>query len=190
MKLERDAMSNDTQPGNTDEWNDAATRVRTYLQALQITNQEQQDRIIAVAMQCAALKQAGSHESLMTLAMAEIHDLCELWFEKHLAGQERAGITGFVALSAMDATGHWPAVFLADEIPPELQRALQECDVRAVPGLKVSRMVPQPFENPLQEVINLPSPLGQLSKERLSLVAKFSAFVISFFSIWTGHRLR
>jgi len=184
-------MIENVQPENTEERTAAASRLRTYLQALQVTNHEQQERIVSAVLQRAEMKQAENPQTtLIALAMNEIGSLSDQWFEKLLSNQERPGVNGLVSLCAVDAADKWPAAFLAEQVPPELYYALRRCDVQAVPGLKVSRMVPQPFENPLQDVINLPSPLGSLSKERLSLVAKFSAFVISFFSIWSGHRMR
>jgi hypothetical protein len=169
------------------EWEEARYRLQAYLRALQLTNPEQQERIISRVLRVAGAKQAEQPGTWPTsLAMNEVRELSERWFGKLLATQERASITGMVALFALDAPKKWPAVFLAEEIPEDFQRAVRECAARAAPDLKVSSMVPQPFENPLPDV-NLPRPLVELTKDLVPLATKLFTLL---FSIWTGNRLR
>jgi len=93
-------------------------------------------------------------------------------------------------LFVIDATQKWPAAFLAEEIPLDFQRALRHCEVNAAPDLKVSRMVPQPFESPLSD-INLPTALGELTKNLSpSIVARAIALVVSGLAFLSGNRMR
>src|SRR6266567_132601 len=105
------------------EWDEARLRVQAYLQALHVTDQEQQERVMVAVLQQAAIKHEKNPQACPTvLAMNEIRGLSEQWFEKLLAPHERAAVTGFVSLFALDATKKWPAVFLADEIPADFHR--------------------------------------------------------------------
>ena len=69
-------------------------------------------------------------------------------------------------------------VFLLENVPDDFLQAVEECDVRAGPDLRVASMVPQPYENALQDLA-LPAPLSN----RVPLLARAFAFVISLFSI-------
>src|SRR5579863_4209166 len=144
---------NDVEP----EWREARWRVEAYLRALALSDGEQQQRITSVVLKRAAAKHAQSPgESPTVLAMNETCDLLQQWFQKVIQPSGHASATGFAPLFAIDAAQKWPAAFLAEEVPADFRQVLQECEVRAAPDLKVSRMVPQPFENPLGD-INLPS---------------------------------
>jgi len=177
--------------GSEPEWNEARDRVEAFLRALHLYDVEQQQRIVSLVLQRAALKQAQNPgESPTGLAMREIRDLSEEWFQKVAEPAERASATGLVSLFALDATKKWPHHFLAENVPVELRQSLQRCEVRAAPDLKVSRMVPQPFDSPLGD-LTIPTALGQLTKDLSpSLVAKVVAFVLSGFTLWSGNRLR
>jgi hypothetical protein len=178
---------NDVEP----EWREARCRVEAYLRALDLSDCEQQQRIISVVFQRAAAKHAQNPgESPTVLAMNEICELLEHWLQKVIQPSGHASATGFVPLFAIDAAQKWPAAFLAEEVPADFRQILEECEVLAAPDLKVSRMVPQPFENPLG-AINLPSALGQLTKDMSpSLVARVVAFILSGFTFWSGNRMR
>jgi hypothetical protein len=173
------------------EWKEARFRLEAYLRALHLTDQEQHQRIISMVLQRAALKQAHQPGADPTvLAMDKIRELSQHWFESVVQPGERAFVPGLVSWFALDATKKWPGVFLAENVPADFSQNLRECEVRAAPDLKVSRMVPQPFDNPLGD-INLPTALGQLTKDLPpSLVTKVAAFVLSGFTLWSGNRLR
>jgi hypothetical protein len=178
---------NDVEP----EWREARCRVEAYLRALDFSDCEQQQRIISVVLQRAVAKHAQTPgESPTVLAMNEICDLLEQWFQKVMQPPGHASATGFAPLFAIDATQKWPAAFLADEVPADFRQILRECEVRAAPDLRVSRMVPQPFDSPLGDM-NLPGALGQLTKDLSpSLVAKVTAFIVSGIAFLSGNRLR
>ena len=172
------------------EWDEAHSRVREYLQALGVTEVQQQDRIILLVLQAARRKHEENPAASPTmLAMHELRHLSDDWFAKVLGACERPASSGLVSWFATNAAGKWPAAFLANESPADLDRALRECEVRAAPGLQVASMVPQPFPNPLQDALNLLPTLGKLRKS-LPLMAKASALLLSCFSLWPGNRLR
>ena len=180
---------NHNAPESGPEWAEARSRVRVYLQALQVMSPAQQERVLALVLQRAARQQEESPGADPTaLAMKEVRTLSEQWFDLLLVQHERVAVTGLVSLLAIDAREKWPEAFLAQEIPADFFHALRECDPRAVPGLRVASMVPQPFDSPLDEAIMLP--LEGLSKVRLPFVAKVAAFVLSGLSLWPGNRLR
>ena len=177
--------------GIESDWKEARLRLETYLRALNLTDPEQEGRIIQVVLQQAASKSAENLEENPTvLTMNAMHELLENWFVRIAPPSERTGGQGFVSLFAIEARDKWPAIFLAEEVPTDFKQTLSECEVRAAPDLRVSRMVPQPFESPLGD-LNLPSALGQLTKDLSpSLVAKVVAFIVSGLTLWTGNRMR
>ena len=95
-----------------------------------------------------------------------------------------------LSLLATETPEKWSAAFLAEDIPADFQRELFPCPVRAVPDLKVSSMVPQPFANPLRAAVKLPIPVGKLTQDLAPLMTKAAASVLSVFSILLGVRLR
>ena len=108
--------------------------------------------------------------------MEEFRADMERWLERNLAPCGRVSVA---ALSALDTPAQWAASFLAEDIPLDFQCALQDCKVRAVPDLQVASMVPQPFDNPLRDALNLPVPL----------MTKIATSVVSTLSILSGYRL-
>ena len=98
--------------GSEAEWKEARARLEAYLRALHLANEEQQERIISVVLQQAAVKHAQNPvESPTALAMNEIRDISEQWFAKLSESGERKCTMGFVLLFATDATKKWPAAF-------------------------------------------------------------------------------
>jgi hypothetical protein len=173
------------------EWKEARYRLEIYLRTLHLTDPQQQERIIHVVLQRAAGKYAENADQHPTaLVMKEMHDLSEQWLAKITQPSERMADRGLVSLFAIDAGEKWPVVFLAEEVPADFKQTLQQCEVRAAPDLRVSRMVPQPFESPLGDM-NLPSALGQLTKDLSpSLVAKVAAVILSGIAFLSGNRMR
>lgn len=170
------------------DWKEARSQLKAYLLALHLTDSEQQERIIAAVIQQAAIKFAQNPAANPTvLAMNEFHAISEQWFGKILASDGRDAALGLLSCFALDTTRKWPALFLADEIPAHFQHAVLACEVRSAPALKVSSMVPLPFDNTLQDAMSLPTALGELTKNLSpSLAAKAAAFVLSAFTLLTG----
>jgi hypothetical protein len=177
--------------GNELEWKDAQFRLEAYLRALHLTDSAQTDQILQTALQQAAIKHAQNPaESPTVLALNEARDLLECWFEKIVPSAERSFVTGLVSWHAIGGFERWPAGFMAEPVPRDLQRAFVTCGVRAAPDLRVSRMVPQPFDHVLTD-LNLPTALGQLTKDLSpSLVARAIGFVLSAFTVLWGNRMR
>lgn len=173
------------------EWSEAGSRVRSYLEALQILDRGQQDRILAVVLPRAAARQLEQPgESPTALSMREVHVLAEEWFARILGKHDRAGTAGVVCWFALDAAKKWPGVFLTEQMPPDFQAALQGCAVNAVPNLKLAPMVPQPFDNPLRDLA-LPNALGELTKNfSPSIVARAVAVISAGLAFLSGNRLR
>lgn len=173
------------------EWAEAEARVRSYLQALELTDRERQEFIVKAVLQRAAAKREENPGANPTaLAMEEIHSVSEQWIQSLLANTERPAARGFISLFAIDAPKKWPEAFLADVVPADFRRALCECEISAAPDLKVTRMVPQPFDNLLGD-LNLPNALGELTKNLSpSVVGRAAALVLSTISFLLGNRMR
>lgn len=182
--------------GSESEWKEARARVAAYLRALHLANEERQEWITsAVLLQAAARHAQKPEENPITLAMTEIRDVSEQWLGKLIESGDRVSAAGFVSLFAADTMEKWPAVFLAADIPADFQIALRELWVRAAPDLQLSRMVPQPFDNALQDAIALSAPLAELAKKKAPLLARVFTVVVSWISvswisIWPGNKLR
>ncbi len=177
--------------GTKSEWSEARSRLDAYLLALHLVAAAQRERILQGVLQQAATKHAQNPlESPTVLVMNEIRDRLEQWFEKMLKSRERASVTGLISLAAMEESNRWPAVFMAEQVPAAFQRDLLACEVRAAPHLRVSSMVPQPFD-PVGDISSLPSALGELTKNLTpSFVAKTVVFILSGISVWWSNRLR
>jgi hypothetical protein len=180
-----------TRPDADHEWQETCSRVRAYLQAMGIARREEQERILTIVLERIASRGALNGEpALPELAMQEIRGLSKAWFEKVLAPRERADVAGLVSWEALDAREKWPAAFLAEEIPGDVQQALRGCAVQAAPDPRVSRMVPQPFANPLHQASRLTAPLGELPKVMAPWIAKGGALALWALSLWPGGRGR
>jgi len=163
-------------PDLEESWNDAYVRLEDYLRALHLNDGEQRDAIILEMLARATRQREDNPElSPKTLAMQEIRASTERWFEKILSSRDRVAVAGLTALLAVDALDKWPSAFLAETIPADLQHDLAKCNVRPVPDLKVSSMVPEPFDNPLPGAIPLRNALGILARSLKLQMAKKSA---------------
>jgi hypothetical protein len=167
---------------------EARARLNAYLQALGLADRAHRERISEAVWHEAASKQPQHPAKCPTeLAMQTFHELAEQWLEKFLPAVERPAGKSFISLFAMDMFTEWPAVFLADSLPAGFPRDRLECEVRA-PGLRLSSMVPEPFDLPLRDV-NLPSALGELTRGLApSLVAKAVLRMGSALYLFSGNR--
>lgn len=159
--------------GSELEWNAAYCRLEDYLRALHVFNKVHQTQIILRLLQRAGEKHAQQPDLCPTvLAMAEIRAAMDRWFAEFLPPHERVSVVGFLALLASAVPEKWPSAFLAEEIPDDCRRALHANEVRAVPKLQVTSMVPQPFANPLLGGFDLPEPVEKLARYLAPLVMK------------------
>jgi hypothetical protein len=177
--------------GSEGEWKEARVRLEAYLRALQLAHLEQQERVVvAVLRQAAIIHAQQPAESPTTIVMNKIQEASEQWIARVVGCGEHVSVSGFVSLFATDAAKKWPAAFLDAEIPPDFQDVLRESHVRAAPDLNISRMVPEPFANPLQDAITLSAPLAELAKNKAPLLARVFAVSLSWLSIWWGNKPR
>jgi hypothetical protein len=174
------------------QWQQARSRLGVYLRALNLAPPEQHDQIISAVLDHAVARQAELPEAEpLVLVMGGFQEFLEHWFQRSLPSGEPSATSSLVSFLAIDAGQKWPETFLTDEPPVEMRQALQTCIVRAAPDLQVSRMVPQPFENVLDD-LNLPTALVQLTRDLPpSVVAKVTALVVSGLALlFGGNRLR
>lgn len=170
--------------------NEPRSQVTTYLRALQVTSPQQQERIVQRVLDEITRKQVGNLEaSATTLAMDELHRQMNEWFTRLMGSRGHVVATGMVLFIAIDAPRQWPDIFLEDDLPADFQMAFrQSVVVWGAPGLSVTSMVPQPFENPLPEKIPLPAPLAELTRELSPVMAKLLSFILVVFFVWPGTR--
>jgi len=169
--------------------NESHSRLTAYLRALQVTNPEQADGIVQRVMDEVAQRCTENPGLCLTAAaMDELHRQIEAWFTKLLGAREHGAANGLVLFLAIDAPRRWPGVFLADNIPADFQAELCRAVVKATPDLSVSRMVPQPFENPLPDMIDLPAPLAELARELSPIKIKLLGVVLVIMSAWSANR--
>ena len=169
------------------DWNAAYYRLEDYLRALHVVNKVHQSQIIIRLLNAAAARHAREPERSPTeLAMEEARGEMEQWFQRVLRRQDRALVVGLVAMLTTDASQKWPAAFLSEEIPVEMQRAMQESEVRAGPDFEMSSMVPRPIDvSPLVEGLlkdgweKLESSTVLLAFGALAAVAALLFFVIT-----------
>ena len=147
------------------EWDQARLRVGNYLRAMMIINEERQaeivSHILAVAMR---REQENPGLSPAVLAFAELRAATERWLAQALPSRAHVTVTDYLSLLVINARENWPAAVFAEEVSGELQRALLQSNVRAVPELQVSSMVPESFENPLLGSLPLRNALAMLAR--------------------------
>ena len=170
------------------EWQEARSRVEDYLLALHLTDPGQEQRIVATVLQRAAGKYSQNPAQNPTfLAMREMREALDEWFGKLVSAAENVAVPRLLFCLALEAAEKWPALFLAAEVPAHVKRAWSAAEVQAAPELKVSNMVPPPFDHALQNVMNLPAAAGGLTKNRPpSLAARAAALAGSGLALWTG----
>ena len=146
------------QTGSEREWNAAYDRLEDYLCAFRVENRLLQSQIILRLLESAAARHAEEPgQNPTALAMEEARAAMARWFANLLPKAERAAITGPIAWLAVDAPEKWPAAFLSDEVSSEFRRELQKTDLRPGPELRVSSMVPRPFDaRPMLNFVTLP----------------------------------
>jgi hypothetical protein len=171
--------------GTESDWNAAFYRLEDYFRAMRMVNKLHQSQIILRVLEKAAARHAvDPSQNPTALAMEEARAEMSQWFENILGQRERIGTVGLLSLLAADAPARWPVAFLGDEVPAELQREMQESDVRAGPDLQVSSMVPRPIDvSPLLDPIHLSDALEKM-RWSMTLLAVLVAFVALSFSLF------
>src|SRR6185436_7444385 len=128
MDLHLAAMNSFFPPtGSEAEWNAAYYRLEDYFRALHVVNKVQQSQIILELLQTAAIKHSRNPDQSPTaLAMEEAYTAMDRWLGKIFQPEKPAAGAGLVSLLITDAVEKWPTAFMAEEVPPDLQRAMQE----------------------------------------------------------------
>lgn len=132
-------------------WNAAYVRVEEYLRALRVYNRLHATRLTVRILERAAAKHEHNpgHDPV-TLAAEEMQAVTDEWFRRVVRGPDLPHgspvIAGRVALLLSNASERWPYAFLADELPPELNRAFERTAIFAGPDMTVTSMVPQPID--------------------------------------------
>jgi len=138
--------------GTMEAWNAAYVRVEDYLRAHRIHNRLHQSRLIQSVLERAARRHAQNPAlDPTTLAAEECEILMAAWFREVLGNKEllddRAAVTGRVALLLSDGPQKWPYAFLQREkVPEDFSQAMRTSSMEAGPDMSVSSMVPRPID--------------------------------------------
>lgn len=139
-------------------WDEAFSRVESYLRAHQIESRLVLNRLtfeIVSAARGAVGRENPSKtgtEEAVQLAMREAERRTTAWFRGVLGDavdpeDERLGTRGRIALVFADVPARWPGHFLAPTPPPaELVEAMRAAYIEAGPELELTRMVPRPMD--------------------------------------------
>jgi len=171
--------------GSEADWNAAYYRLEDYFRAMRIVNKMHQSQLILHILEKAAGRHAlDPSQNPTVLAMEEARAEMDQWFESILGQRERIAVAGTISLLAVDAPARWPLALLSAEIPPDLQREMQDSEVHAGPDLQVSSMVPRPIDvSPLLETIHLSDAFEKI-RWSMTIVAVLVALVAFSFSLF------
>jgi len=134
-------------------WDDAFSRVESYLRAHRVESRELLNRLAADIIREARLAayDAASPADPVALAMRVTHERIGAWFahawNKGTWAHERDRAQGRLALVMADLPGRWSNHFLSTEaIPSELVTGMAGFSLQAGPELRFSNMPPAPLE--------------------------------------------
>ena len=145
-------------------WGDARERVGSYLRAMKVTNEVRNEEVISDILARATRRRIEHPELRPTvLVLQELRAATARWLEQVVPDREHVTIADYLSLLAVDAPEKWPAAFLVEAVPGDLQRALLERKLGAVPELRVSSMVPESFD-PLLATLPLRNALARLAR--------------------------
>ncbi len=144
-------------PDGTDQaWDEAFSRVESYLRAHQIDSRLVLNRlafeIVSAARGNAAAAGFAANVDAVALAMREAERRTNAWFRDVLGDavdpeDERLGTRGRIALVLADVPARWPGHFLsATRLPAELVEAMRAAYIEAGPEMELTRMVPRPMD--------------------------------------------
>ncbi|MBN8711570.1 MAG: hypothetical protein BGO12_11840 [Verrucomicrobia bacterium 61-8] len=141
------------------EWDEALSRLLSFLAALHIGGVEHRVRIAVDIMDEARRK----HSENPTMAPVEhtmniTLDRLDEWFGRAFANIDvpvgKRVATGVVGIRVTDAVSRWPTAVLDDgPVPDELKATLARVSFRTGPDLAVSSMTPRPMDFGAMETI-------------------------------------
>jgi hypothetical protein len=160
--------SGDEQPGRLagrplEEWNDAYTRVESYLHALRVRNKVLLGRLVIHVLK-RAMKRAPleTNRSATELAAEEMDHVVTEWFAQVLSEaptgtDQRLSTRGRMALLLADMPGKWQDQFLRPgPWPEEFVTRMRETYLRAGPDFQLSKMTPRPLDlGPVTTLTNI-----------------------------------
>ena len=134
-------------------WDEAFSRVESYLRAHQIESRIVLNRLAFDIVSTARAKaDSDGQADAVSLAMGEAERRATAWFREVLGDavdpdDERLGTRGRIALVLADVPARWPRQFLGDAPPSaELVEAMRAAYIEAGPEMEISRMVPRPMD--------------------------------------------
>jgi hypothetical protein len=143
----------------TAEWDEAFSRVESYLRAHRIDSRVQLNRLTTEIMEAArALAANHPDEPPVTIALQITHARIGEWLV-HAVGQgdwadERFRAQGRLAILLADIPRRCPECFLAhDEMPAELRAQLGGAQFQPGPEVRLTRMPSTPLEFPLAGMV-------------------------------------
>jgi hypothetical protein len=135
-----------------EEWNNAYSKVESYLSALRVRNKVLLGQLVALVLERAMRRSATErHLSATELAVEEMDHLVNEWFAQVLqappAGAEMLSTRGRMALLLADMPGHWQDQFLRPgPWPDEFLVAMRDGYLRAGPNFQIAQMTPRPLD--------------------------------------------
>jgi len=133
------------------EWDEAWSRVESYLRAHQIQNRILLSRLVNEIVKRAYVTSRESGGPAVTCAMQLADQTMADWFD-HVLGAEggahrRLSIKGRLSLTMAEVPERWPEHFLGPApLPEEMVEAMRGCYLEAGPGFQFSNMVPRPID--------------------------------------------
>jgi hypothetical protein len=133
-------------------WDNAFLRVESYLRAFGLESRVLLNQITATIIDEARVRSGKDLDAdPVGVAMGITHDRIAAWLGR--SGREvdwtshRVKAQARLALVIADLPGRWPNQFLsADPLPPELAEAIASVKILPAPGMRVSKMAPEPLE--------------------------------------------
>jgi hypothetical protein len=141
--------------GTMEQWNRAFEKVEDYLRAHRIDSRLQRARLTQMVLASVAAMPApadpGRPGTVETLAIEECRRLMSEWYRMLFSGAGRDdsadSVDARIALLVSDTAVRWPYAFMRkQQVPDDMQRALQASPLRAGPALSVSHMVPRAID--------------------------------------------
>lgn len=135
-----------------EEWNNAYSKVESYLHALRVRNKVLLGQLVALVLERAVQRSAGEPgRSATELAVEEMDRLVNEWFAQVLqappAGAEMLSTRGRMALLLADMPGQWQDQFLRPgPWPDEFVVAMRDSYLRAGPNFQLAQMTPRPLD--------------------------------------------
>lgn len=133
------------------DWDEAYSRVESYLRAHQIRNRILLSRMVGEIVKRAVETSGQNGSNPVTCAMELADQAMADWFDRVLGegggAHKRLSIKGRLALTMAEVPERWPEHFLGpDPLPGEMAESMRNCYLEAGPGFQFSNMVPRPID--------------------------------------------